>query len=59
MNMPTNESNNSKKELASRKIQNIDELNDVEDVNMQDGDGISIYWGDEWNIEKGEEKKKK
>lgn len=57
--MPTNESNNSKKELASRKIQNINESNDVEDVSMQDGDGISIYWGDEWNIEKGEEKKKK
>ncbi|MGF9965951.1 hypothetical protein [Bacillus rhizoplanae] len=57
--MPTNESNNSKKELASRKTQNIDELNDTEEVSMQDGDGISIYWGDEWNIEKGEEKKKK
>lgn len=59
MNMPTNKWNNSKKESASRKSQNIDELNDTEEVSMQDRDGISIYWGDEWNIEKGEEKKKK
>ncbi|MBO1582397.1 hypothetical protein [Bacillus sp. XF8] len=57
--MSTNKPNSSKKELAPKKIQHTNELNATEDVNMQDGDGISIYWGDEWNIEEGEKKQKK
>ncbi|MCM0004269.1 hypothetical protein [Bacillus paranthracis] len=50
--------NKSNEEVAPKKIQNTDELINAEDASMQDGDGISIYWGDEWNIEKGEERKK-
>ncbi|MDZ5608193.1 hypothetical protein U2I54_14105 [Bacillus pseudomycoides] len=57
--MSTNKPNSSPKEdLTPKKIQHTNELNATEDISMQDGDGISIYWGDEWNIEEGEKKQK-
>ncbi|MEN1936632.1 hypothetical protein AAIE21_13790 [Paenibacillus sp. 102] len=57
--MSTHKPNRSKKELTPQKNQHTNELNATEDVSMQDGDGISIYWGDEWNVEKGEKKQEK
>ncbi|MFL0490531.1 MULTISPECIES: hypothetical protein [Bacillus] len=68
--MTNNKSNDSKEELAIPKIPDTDELINIEDAregvqviipayeNMREGDGIQIYWGDEWNIEEGEKKER-
>ena len=68
--MPINKSNNPKESLALQKNKNMDGLINAEDaseeiqtaiepkVSMQEGDRVSIYWGDEWNIEEGEKRKK-
>ncbi|WP_025149533.1 hypothetical protein [Bacillus sp. H1a] len=65
--MTNNKSNDSKEELAIPKTPDTDELINIENAregvqvtipaydNMREGDEIQIYWGDEWNIEEGEE----
>ncbi|MDM5189891.1 hypothetical protein QUF99_21965 [Bacillus sp. DX4.1] len=62
--MTTNKSNDSEKKLQPQTNNTIDEKDVIEGIkveipaykNMQAGDTIEIYWGDEWNIEKKEEK---
>lgn len=71
MNMDNNKSNASKEELAIQNILDTYKLINMEDAreetevtipayeNMREGDTIDVFWGDEWNIEKGEKKKNK
>ncbi|MED1559912.1 hypothetical protein ACQKD9_05580 [Bacillus paramycoides] len=68
--MTNNKSNDSKEELAITKTPDTGELINIENAregvqvtipaydNMREGDEIQIYWGDEWNIEEGEEKER-
>lgn len=70
MKMTNNKSNDSKEELAITKTPDTGELINIENAregvqvtipaydNMREGDEIQIYWGDEWNIEEGEEKER-
>ncbi|MGG0184865.1 hypothetical protein [Bacillus rhizoplanae] len=69
--MDNNKSNASKEELAIQNILDTYKLINMEDAreetevtipayeNMREGDTIDVFWGDEWNIEKGEKKKNK
>ncbi|PDY47576.1 hypothetical protein [Bacillus pseudomycoides] len=63
--MTTNKRNNSEKEFEPSIINLNAELNIIDNgvtarvdayQNLQTEDTVTLFWGDEWNIEKGEKK---
>ncbi|WP_439741789.1 hypothetical protein [Bacillus pseudomycoides] len=63
--MTTNKRNDSEKEFEPSIINLNDELNIIDNgvtarvdayQNLQTEDTVTLFWGDEWNIEKGEKK---